>query len=399
MKKAIIFLLAVICFNVSAYPAFCTSWKEVKEKAKGQKIYFNAWGGSETINDYILQASKEAEKEFGFKVVHVKVPDISTVISRILIEKTAGKTSQGSVDLMWINGENFKAMKINKLLFGPFTQDLPNYKFVDVENKPTTLFDFTVPVDNMEAPWGMAQLIFMYDTAKLKSHPDNMKEFLSFAKANPGRVTYPALPNFHGTTFLKQVLLEIVGKSDVLYKPVSEADFENVTKPLWDFLDELHPFMWRKGKVFTSGSSEMKQLLNDSEIFISISFNPNAASNAIAQGELPETVRTYIHDTGTIGNTHFLGIPFNSSSREAAMVFADFLLSPKYQAKKANPSIWGDPTVLAMDKLSREDQAVFSKTPKGIATLSNKELAKVLPEPHSSWVDAIENEWKKRYSK
>lgn len=81
------------------------------------------------------------------------------------------------------------------------------------------------------------------------------------------------------------------------------------------------------------------------------------------------------------------------------MVFVDLLLSPRYQAKKADPSIWGDPTVLSMDKLSKADQEVFSKAPKGIATLSNKELAKVLPEPHASWVEAIENEWKKRYSK
>jgi putative thiamine transport system substrate-binding protein len=399
MKKTIILLSAIIfiCLSVSLVSA--NQWNDIKNKAKGQKVYFNAWGGAESINDYILEAARYTEKEFGFKVVHVKVNDISTVISRILIEKTAGKTNQGSVDLMWINGENFRAMKTNKLLFGPFTQDLPNYQFVDVENKPTTLFDFTVPVDNMEAPWGMAQLVFMYDTAKVKTHPSSMKELLVFAKENPGRVTYPSPPNFHGTTFLKQVLLETIEKRDALYKPVLEAEFLSVTKPLWDFLDALHPLMWRKGRVFTSGSSEMKQLLNDSEIFISLSFNPNEASNAIAKGELPDSVRTYIHGSGTIGNTHFLAIPFNSSSKEAAMVFSDLLLSPKYQAIKADPAIWGDPTVLAINKLGKEDQEIFARIPKGIATLSSKELAKVLPEPHATWVEAIEREWKKRYSK
>ena len=399
MKKIAIFLFLMICIGLTNITVFATQWDDIKKKAKAQKIYFNAWGGSESINDYILEAAKQAEKEFGFKVVHVKVTDISNVISRILVEKAAGRKDQGSVDLMWINGENFRTMKTNKLLYGPFTQKLPNYQLVDIENKPTTLFDFTVPVDNMEAPWGMAQLVFMYDTAKVKSHPDSMKELLIFARENPGRVTYPAPPSFHGTTFLKQVLLELVDNSDVLYKPVSEADFSSVTKPLWKYLDTLHPYMWRKGKVFTSGSSEMKQMLNDSEIFISISFNPNSASNAIAKGELPDSVRTYIHGSGTIGNTHFLGIPFNSSAKEAAMVFINFLLSPQYQAKKADPSIWGDPTVLAMDKLSKEDQQIFFKTPKGIATLSSKELGKVLLEPHSSWVEAIEKEWKKRYSK
>ena len=404
MKKISILLLSIICFCfttslVFSAQASITQWDEIKEKAKGQEVYFNAWGGAESINDYILEAAKQAQKEYEIKVVHVKVTDISNVISRILIEKTAGKTDHGSVDLMWINGENFRAMKTNKLLYGPFSQLLPNYKYVDIENKPTILFDFTVPVDNMEAPWGMAQLIFIYDTAKVKSHPDSMRGFLEFAKENPGRVTYPAPPNFHGTTFLKQVLLELTESKDVLYRPVSESDFDNVTKPLWRYLDTLHPFMWRKGKVFTSGSSEMKQMLNDGEIFISISFNPNEASNAIVKGELPDTVRTYIHGSGTIGNTHFIAIPFNSSGKEAAMVFANLLLSPEYQAKKADPSVWGDPTVLSMDKLSSKDRETFAKVSKGAATLTSKELGKVLLEPHASWVEAIEKEWKKRYSK
>ncbi|MCK5098750.1 MAG: ABC transporter substrate-binding protein [Desulfobacteraceae bacterium] len=399
MKKAASFLITILFICLTTSFAMGSQWDEILEKAKTQKIYFNAWGGGESINDFILQASREAEKKFGFKVVHVKVTDISNVISRILVEKTARRNDKGSVDLMWINGENFRAMKMNKLLYGPFTQNLPNYRYVDIENKPTTLFDFTVPVDNMEAPWGMAQLIFMYDTAKVKSHPSSMKELLGFAKKNPGRVTYPAPPSFHGTTFLKQVLLEVVDNRDVLYKPVSESDFNHVTKPLWKYLDTIHPLMWRKGQVFTSGASEMKQLLNDSEIFISLSFNPNKASNAIIKGELPDSVRTYIHDPGTIGNTHFLAIPFNSSAKEAAMVFADFLLSPEMQAKKADPAVWGDPTVLSIDKLTSKDQEMFSKIPLGLATLSSKELSKVLPEPHASWVQALEKEWKKRYNK
>ncbi len=61
---------------------------------------------------------------------------------------------------MWINGENFAAMKRDGLLGEPFTQDLPNFKWVDTVNKPTTLIDFSVPTDGLEAPWGMAQLTF-----------------------------------------------------------------------------------------------------------------------------------------------------------------------------------------------------------------------------------------------
>jgi len=390
---------AILIYLFTVPLSSAETWDDILQQAKGQKIYFNAWGGAGSINDFISEAAREAEKKYDIQVEHVKVTDISGVISRILVEKTAGRDEGGSVDLMWINGENFRAMKENNLLFGPFTQKLPNYAYVDIENKPTTLYDFTVPVDNMEAPWGMAQLIFMYDRDKIKNPPVSVHELLTFSKKNPGRVTYPAPPNFHGTTFLKQVLLELIEDKNALYKPVSESDFNALTAKLWNYLDTIHETMWRKGKTFPAGASEMKQMLNDSEIFISLSFNPNEATNAIIKGELPESVRTYVHEAGTIGNTHFIAIPFNSSAKEAAMVFANHLLSPKSQARKSDPAVWGDETVLSIDKLSQKDQDLFSAVPKGPATLSSKELSKVLMEPHASWVEALEAEWKNRYSK
>jgi len=373
-------------------------WPAIVEKARGQKVYFNGWGGSDAINDYISWAGEQVKDRYGIEVIHVKVTDIGDVVGRILAEKSAGRTSGGTVDLMWINGENFRAMKEHGLLPAPYTQLLPNYQLVDTENKPTTMFDFTVPVENLEAPWGMAQLVFIHDSAKVTTPPENMHDLLTFAEKNPGRVTYPAPPNYHGTTFVKQALLELTAEPAVLSKPVSDADFTAVTAPLWDFLDKLHPLMWRGGKSFTSSASEMKTLLADGEIAISLSFNPNEASNAITSGELPESVRTYVHEGGTIGNTHFLAVVFNSSNKEGAMVFADFLMSPEAQARKADPAIWGDPTVLAMDKLSAEQRKLFDDIKQGVATLSPAALGKVRLEPHASWVEALEKAWLARYS-
>lgn len=373
-------------------------WPAISQEAEGQTVYFHAWGGSEVINDYILWAAQRVQEDYGVNLQHVKVSETGTVVSQVLSEKTAGRDTDGAVDLVWINGENFASMKQNDLLYGPFTQWLPNYALVDVENKPTTVYDFTTPVDNMEAPWGMAQLVFMYDSELVDQPPGSMTELLEFARQNPGRATYPAPPSFYGTTFVKQALLELTTNRNALYSPVENADFDAVTEPLWSFLDELHPLMWRRGQTFTAGAPEMKQLLGDGEIAISLSFNPNDASNAIALGELPESVRTYVHEAGSIGNTHFLAIPYNSGSAEGAMVVADFLMSPEAQARKANTEIWGDPTVLAMDKLSAEERALFEQLPEGKATLSPAELGAVLREPHASWVEALERAWQQRYA-
>jgi putative thiamine transport system substrate-binding protein len=395
-KRFFIQLSALVMASVTAFAA-ATDWDEITNKAQGQTVYFHAWGGDENINDYIQWAIDRVADDYGVNVTHVKnvAPN---AVNQILSEKTAGKDADGAVDLMWVNGENFANLKKNGLLYGAFTQDLPNYQLVDTENKPTTLFDFTTPVDNLEAPWGMAQLVFMHDTDYVKNAPTSAQELLTFASENPGRFTYPAPPAFHGTTFVKQVLIELTDKNEALYAPVELADFDAITAPLWNYLDELHPVMWQQGKVFTDGAPRMKQLLNDGEIHISLSFNPFEASNAIANGELPETVRTHIHDSGTIGNTHFVAIPYNSGSAEGAMVFANFLMSAEAQARKANTEIWGDPTVLAMNKLSASEKALFDALPTGEATLSPAELSNVLLEPHASWVEAIEKAWLERYS-
>jgi putative thiamine transport system substrate-binding protein len=390
-------LVAVALGRAAAADAI--RWDDVVARARGQTVYFNAWGGSERINEYISWVGERVAEDYGIALRQVKLADTADAVARVLAEKAAGKTTGGSVDLIWINGENFAAMKQQGLLFGPFAESLPNYRLVDTAGKPTTRVDFTIPVDGLEAPWGMAQIVFLYDTARISNPPRTIADFLQWARANPGRFTYPAPPNFTGSTFLKQALYGLAADATMLQQPVTDAEFAGATAPLWDWLDQLHPQLWRGGKNFPQNDQMLRQLLDDGEIDISLSFNPGEASSAIAQGLLPDSVRTYVLDGGTIGNTHFVAIPFDANAKEGALVVADFLLSPEAQLRKQDAAVWGDPTVLAMDKLSPEDRAKFAALPHGSATLSPTELGPVLLEPHPSWMTRIETEWRRRYAR
>ncbi len=371
-------------------------WEQTVAAARGKTVFLNAWAGSEKINAYIAWAGERLMADYGITLRHVKIDDTATVVSRVLAERAAGKDDNGSVDIVWINGENFAAMKKNGLLFGPFTQELPNFALVDIENKPTVLTDFTLPVEGLEAPWGMAQIVFMYDTARLSDPPRSMKDMLTWAKANPGRLTYPEPPNFTGTTFLKQALHEFVTDKSLLLKEVNDAEFDRATVALWDWLDELTPNLWRSGKAYPANREALRQLLDDGELDIALTFEPAGASSAISQGLLPDSVRTYVLDGGTIGNSHFLAIPYNTGSQDAAMVAINFLLSPEAQARKQNPDIWGDFTVLDMAKLAPTERGVFDNLPLGIATLPPEALAPTLLEPHPSWVSRLEDAWRER---
>ncbi len=122
--------------------AFAADWSATLAAAKGQTVRFNAWAGADTINAYIGWVGEQVKALHGITLTHVKITDTAEVVRRVRDEVKAG-AAQGSVDLVWINGENFLAMKKDKLLFGPFASELPNFKLVDVAGKPTTQIDFS----------------------------------------------------------------------------------------------------------------------------------------------------------------------------------------------------------------------------------------------------------------
>lgn len=370
-----------------------TTWNAIENRAKGQTVYFNAWGGSQPINAYIQWAAAQVQQRFGVKVEHVKVTDTADVVKRVRNEKAAGKT-QGTVDLVWINGENFLAMKRESLLFGPFAEQLPHFTLVDTQGKPTTRLDFAEPTEGFEAPWGMAQLTFLADSQRTPEPPRSLPGLLAFAKAHPGRVTYPRPPNFHGTTFVKQVLMDVTPQRSALYRPVTDAAFAKTTAPLWIALDALHPYLWRAGKQFPLSAEAQRQMFADGELLLALTFNPNEAANEIAAGRLAPSVISYQLDGGTIANTHFLAIPVNASAKEGAQVLANFLLSPEAQARKADIAVWGDPTVLSMGKLPPTERARFAT--RSLPGQVDKP-APAIPEPHGSWVEPLEREWTRRY--
>lgn len=390
-------LLGAVPAAAQAPSSPTSGWDATLAAARGKTVFWNAWAGDPRINDYIGWVGGRVRERFGIDLRHVKVTDTADVVSRVLAEKAAGKDRGGSVDLVWINGENFAAMKENGLLYGPFVDRLPNAALIDTVGKPTTTVDFTIPTEGLEAPWGMAQFVFVHESEEVADPPRSAAALLDWTERNPGRFTYPSPPDFIGSTFLKQMLVEVTPDPARLQRPADDGDFDRVTEPLWSFLDRLHPNLARGGRTFPATGPALKQMLADGEVAMALSFHPGEASRDIAGGLLPPSVRTFVLERGTIGNTHFVAIPYNANAPEAAMVVADFLLSPEAQIRKQDPAVWGDFTVLDPDRLDPEDRRRFDALPRGVATLSDGELGTPQLEPHPSWMVRIERQWTKRY--
>jgi len=286
-------LLAAFIPSVAFAETDPADWDAVTAAAQGQTVYWNAWGGSTTTNDFIAWVGTRVSDDYGVTLEHVKLTDTADAVTRVLSEKQAGENDDGAIDMIWINGANFASMKDASLLFGPYAEQLPNWAFVDTEGK-TVQTDFTVPTDGYESPWAMAQVVFDYDTADIGAPFGSMHDILEWSQANPGRFSYPQPPDFLGTTFLKQVLVDILADATVLQSPATDDNYAEVTAPLWDYLDALTPTLWREGKAYPATGTAMFPLIADGELDLSISFSPGAASTAIANSELPDTVRTFV---------------------------------------------------------------------------------------------------------
>lgn len=399
MRLAALAGLAIAFLLTPAEAAETRSFAEIAAKARGQTVYWNAWAGDPQTNGFIASVGDEALRRYGVTVNHVKLKDTAEAVTRVVAEKAAVRNEGGSVDLIWINGPNFLAMKAQGLLHGPVTPALPNGRYVDTEGRRSNLVDFTVPVDGLAVPWRAAQIVYVYDGARTKPEtlPRSIPAMLAYAEANPGRLTHPGVRNFLGSTYLKQALYELAPNPEALQLPATDESFGPVTAGLWAWYDALKPLLWRGGREFPETGPAQRQLLADGEIDIAISFNPAEAAVAIASGALPDTARVYVLERGTIGNTSFVAIPYNAANKEGAMVVANLLLEPATQARAQDPKAMGNFTVLDLAKVSPEERKLFDPPPGAVGLPTNAELGTALLEPHPSWMTRITAEWEKRY--
>ena len=401
-RRDFIFLTTALVAAPWARGQTPAAWESLLGKARGQTVYWNAWAGDEKTNAFIAWIGEQVKSKYGVNLVHTRLKDTSEAVTRVIAEKSAGRNQGGTVDLIWINGPNFLAMKQQGLLYGPVTQALPNFKYVDVTRKRSNLIDFTTPVDGLAVPWSLAQIVFVYDSARLRNPaelPRSAPAMLDWARSHPGRLTHSKVSNFLGSTFLKQALVDLIADPAVLQVPATDVTFAQVTATLWAWYDQLKPTLWRQGQQFPDNGSAQRELLNDGEIDIALSFNPAEAAASVSAGLLPASVRSFTFRKGTIGNTSFVAIPYNAAHLEGALVVANFLIDPESQARAQDIKYLGNLNVLDLSKLPAPVQARFDKLSPSTTLPSAAELGAPLLEPHASWMTRIEVEWHKRYTR
>ena len=400
MKRVIAMLLAVVmllgltaCGGKKTKEIDLTnaSWEEILEAAKGTTVTFYGWGGDENRNNWLNTTVADYVRENYDVTLEVVGMNIDDILTKLSGEKMAG-TKAGSIDMIWINGENFYSAKDNGLLYGPFTDKLPNMEnYIDL-NDPETLNDFCMPIEGYEAPYAKAQMVMYADTAVVSELPTSAEELLAFCQANPGKVTYPALPDFTGSAFVRNLIYEICGWEQF---QTMEADYDTVKatiEPALEYLRSLNPYLWNEGKTFPDSSTTVDAMFADGELVMNMSYGPFSVATGIAEGTYSETTQTFVFDKGTIGNTNYMAIAANSPNKAGAMVVINAIISGEIQLTQY--AQLRELPVVATEKLSAEEKAAFDAVDLGQGVLSQAELLDHrLPEMPASLVPIIEQIW------
>ena len=374
-----------------------SDWDAVLAAAKGSSVAWYGWGGSEPRNTWINTVLAPQLKDKYDITLDLVGMDINDILTKLSGEMQAG-VSEGTIDFIWINGENFFSTKGNGYLWGPFCDFLPSFNdYIDAQS-PEVAFDFGSPTEGFEAPYGKAQMQMWVDSAKITDTPKDMDGFLQFCKDHQGMVTYPEPGDFTGTAFISCLIAGVIGKDafeklSQMQAPTSDA-VKQIVDPGLAYLRSLNPYLWKGGSTFPSDSAMASTMYADGELVMNMGYG--APEALVASGLLPETTRSFIFDTGTVGNTNFMAIAANAPHKAAALVAINEVMSPDMQLSQFQAL--ATVSVLDMDKISADQKAAFDAVPLGVTQLPLTELLShriveaagpVIPLLEQLWLDEV----------
>lgn len=386
-------VLPALLLSLGGAAAQADDWSAVETRARGQRVEM-AFEGGEPAQAYLSWVAGEVERLYG---VTLELRPVSTPAEAAEAVASAG---ENGADLVASGGDSFQQLDAANQLSAPFARRLPNWRLVDTAEQPATLTDATRPTNGREIPTGATRLVFLADTAHEATPagalPSSVEALRRLAQIHPGRVPFPSPDDPAGLLFLEQILFSTAETPSVLWQPADRSDFAATTAPLWAWLDTLRVVSWQGGTRAPDARAQIA-LLRDGETDIALAAQAGAAAGAVARGDLPASIRSFALEGGTIGGARYLAIPASSKAQDGAMVVANFLLSPEAQIRKADPSVWGEPTVLAPARLPPALRARLDALAGATGQPSGPGLNLVIQPLDSSWAAPLRAEWHRRY--
>ena len=366
-------------------------WQKILKEAKGQTVNWYMWGGSDSINSYVNNYIGAEAKKLGVTLNQVKLTATADAVNKVLGEKQAGNNAKGAVDMIWINGENFATGRQADIWTCDWATKLPNAKYVDWTNSSVNS-DFGLAVNGCEAPWATASSGLIYDSKVIpKAAVATLDGFIAWVKANPGKFTYPAPPDFNGSMTVRRLFYYANGGYSNFLGAYDDSKFAPAMVKAAAFLNDLKPYLWRKGATYPANIGDVEKLYANGEIAAYIDYGALAAFASVDKGLYPKTTRVTAFQEGMIGNISYVTIPYNSPNKAGAQVIANIMQSPAAQLKMQVDGVIGSPAiVMSKTPLAGQYRSLrvhpSSASPATLAKNANPEL-------NSKWLKAIDAGW------
>lgn len=308
LASATVFILSThmaAAADLSAMP-----WEKIVAQAKQEgKVTWNVW----YLQDDLRRVVKAFESEYG---IAVTIPDgtIDGNAEKLMAQKGRDK---GDIDVFAWDFGTFETVNTASL-FQPLSA-LP----VD-DGRVTKLSGYDAG-KYVVAFWGN-QTGIAYDPAKVDEArlPQTPNDFAAFWKANPGKFGFNYEKGGAGPSFYQNIL-----------RVVSGVDFKNgsddpkrlaALKPGFDFFNKE-----AENYVVTASNADSITRISDGELWMAPAWEDHLAGLK-RRGEVRKAIKFYIPAMGMNGGGNGVAIPLNAPRPAAALVFVNWLTSPKSQA-------------------------------------------------------------------
>ena len=396
-----------------AFLAGEVSWDEVLERAQSEgEVRWFHWGGSDELNFWVEQEVAPALAELGITLQTSRVPDTRDAVDQVLADEATGNgLGEGTVDAVWINGENFLTLAAQDLLFGAFADKLPNSQyFYLAEDDPKALInrrDNGFPTELREVPWAQFQYTCMVDTARLprEDAPSTLDELEAFLQNNPGRFTYVRPPDYIGNTFVQSVLYASSQEDATAFLEPLDAytpeEFAQLITPGFEYLRRLEPFLLggsgqegvRGRPIYPENQAANEAFFINGEVDMLCQMGAFTAAIGVQNGRFSETTENVVFPEGNmLANKSFIAIPATAPNPAAALVLANVLSSPESHISKLG-ALGYFPGV-DVPLLSKAQQRSVEEAAPSLRGLTFGDLAaNEVPDTNATLIEVIQEVW------
>ena len=385
------------------------SWEDVQTRAKDEgQVNLYYWGGSDKINIWMDSVAVPALAAEGVTLNPVRITGTKDAVDLVLAEKGSGKgLGEGSVDAIWVNGENFATLKRQDALMGAFADKLPNSTNIEWNaDDPRALLnlrDFGVETNASEMPWSGQQYVCAVNTARVSGEaPSTFARLMTYLEANPGKFAYVKPPHFNGNTFVQAAVYahNPDGNGAVPFQSsideLGAAELARLITPGMEYLKALEPHLLGAAggnARYPEDPKALDGLFLNGEIDFSCQFGLYGVATGLRDGTYPEGAEQFVFPEGNmIKNKNYLVIPGNAPNPAAAMVMANYMASVDSQATKLE--IAGMPPGIDPWRLSADDAGKLDAASPGLVGVTQADLdANTAPDTNATLVDVIEATW------